>query len=286
MLITYRVFIAALIVTMPLLMFAQIKATDDYAHTTTNAPALSINVVSNDIAANGVQKIDKIPLFNHGTVAINADSTEIIFTPEKDFKGIALVNYTVTNKNGYYDCGLLTIDVSASPLPTTQSLKLFTRPGEKIVFTIPKGFGGFGQSNAQGETQWVGGEGSGIYSFQPSRSFVGTEPTTLYFNKTENGILKEFTVYINVVGSPIPILLKDDYINISINGSTVANLYSNDNLLAKPITNFTVLPVSNSNYSVTSLTGGRVLITSKLNVPLKFELEVIKTRPPVKDVTL
>ena len=273
MLITYRMYIAAVISIMPLLMFAQVKAADDYAHTTTNASSFNINVLSNDNTTNGIKKIDKIPLYNHGTVAINADSTEIIFTPEKDFKGVALVNYTVTDKRGYYDCGLITIDVTASPLPTTQTLKLFTRPGEKIVFTIPKGFGGFGQSNAQGESQWIGGEGSGVFSFQPSRSFIGTEPTILYFNKTENGILKEFTVLVNVVGSPIPILLKDDYINIPLNGSLFTDLYSNDNLLVKPITNFTVLPISNPNYSVTSFTGGRVYITSSGNFKGTFTFD-------------
>ena len=270
MLITYRMFIAAVIATMPLLMFAQIKATDDYAHTTTNAPAFSINVLSNDITTNGVRKIDKIPLYNHGTVAINADSTEIIFTPEKDFKGVALVNYTVTNKNGYYDCGLVTIDVSPSPLPTTQTLKLFTRPGEKITFTVPKEFndnGGIGTAGNQ--YGWVS---PGVYYFTPNRN---NPPATvnLLFVKNESNGTKQIDVFINVVGSAIPILLKDDYVNIPINGSTVTNLYLNDELLAKPITNFTVLPVSNPNYSVTSLTGGRVLITSNSNFKGTFNFD-------------
>ncbi len=273
MLITYRMFIAAIISTMPLLMFAQVKAADDYAHTTTNASSFGIKVLSNDNASNGILKIDKIPLYNHGTVAVNADSTEIIFTPEKDFKGVALVNYTVTDKNGYYDCGLVTIDVSATPSPAAQVMKLFTRPGEKITFTIPKGFGGAAPTNAQGEAQWVGGEGNGIYSFLPSRNFIGTEPTMFYFNKTENGIYKEYTVYINVVGSPVPVLLKDDYVNIPINGSTIADLYLNDNRIAKPISSFTVLPVSNPNYGVSSLTNGRVLITSNSNFKGTFNFD-------------
>lgn len=273
MLKTYRMFIAVVISMMPLLMIAQIKATDDYAHTTVNASSLAVKVLLNDTSFSRILKIDKIPLYNHGSAAISSDSTEILFTPEKDFQGVALVNYTVTDKHGYYDCGLLTIDVSAAAAPTSQIMKLFTRPGEKITFTMPKGFGGPGPTNAQGETQWVGGEGSGIYSFIPSRNFVGNEPTTLYFNKTENGIYKEYIVYISVVGTPIPILLKDDYINIPINGSTIADLYLNDNRTVKPIRDFKVLPVSNSNYGVSSLTSGRVLITSNSNFKGTFNFD-------------
>ncbi len=271
MLKTYRMFIAALIATMPLLMFAQVKATDDYAHTLTNASSFGIKVLSNDNASNGILKIDKIPLYNHGTAAVNADSTQIIFTPDKDFKGVALVNYTVTDKNGHYDCGLLTIDVSASPLPSIQTMKLFTRPGEKIVFTVPKDFESTGGIGTAGhDNGWVE---PGVYYFTPNRDNPPSAMVNLLFVKYENGNMKQIDVFINVVGSPVPVLLKDDYVNIPINGSTIVDLYLNDNRTAKPISNFYVLPVSNPNFGVSSLTNGRVLITSNSNFKGTFNFD-------------
>lgn len=247
MLKTYRMFIAAAILTMPLCMFAQVQATDDYAHTTVNASAVAIKVLSNDGSTNGVLKIDKIPLYNHGTVALNADSTEIVFTPAQDFAGIALVNYTATDRAGNYDCGLVTVHVSESPLLDNQSIKLFTRPGEKIVFTCPKDMQV--SPSAQGEASWIYGEGSGVYSFTP---FLGvTEPSTFTFFKDG----KFYVVIVDIVGSPIPKFLKDDYVYLPINSSKIVEVYQNDSL-SKPISSVTILNPSSSDCAVVPYPNG------------------------------
>lgn len=254
MLKTYRMFIAAAILTMPLCMFAQVQATDDYAHTTVNASAVAIKVLSNDGSANSVLKIDKIPLYNHGSVAVNADSTEILFTPAQDFKGIALVNYTVTDRAGNYDCGLLTVHVSESPLLANQSVKLFTRPGEKIIFTVPKG-AIYSSGNPQGD---IGDVGSGVFWYLPRREV--TSSAILTFQKEENGLTKSYDVIIDIVGTSVPEFLKDDYVYMPINSSKVVEVYQNDSL-SKPISSVVILNHSSSDCTVLpSNSNGRFLI--------------------------
>ena len=215
---TYRKFIAFAIILMPLVMFAQVNATDDYAHTTVNASAIAIKVLSNDITSNGILKIDKLPLINNGKASVNSDSTEILFTPAKDFKGVALVNYTITDKRGNNDVGLVTIQVSESPSPSSTTLNLFTRPGEKIVFTLPKLMTNVSASGNQGNNDWIGGEGSGVYTFTPRSNVQSPSLAQFSFWGDENGLTKFYEVNINIVGTPISVLLKDDYVYIPING--------------------------------------------------------------------
>lgn len=265
MFVTYRRFIAAAISLAPLFLFAQVKAKDDYAHTTVNAATRAIKVLSNDNATTGVLKIDKIPLTNHGTTTINSDATEILFTPEKDFKGIAWVNYTITDGLGHYDCGLVTINISEQPLQNEQTIKLFTRPGENITFTVPEGFNDYVQAYPlpPGFVGWGIAEGlpkiDGVYHFQPNKESSGTS-TTFVFTKPD----KTYNVIVDVVGTPVPTFLKDDYVYMPLGSPKVINVFSNDNS-TKPIRSFDVSPSTNPNYSVTKISNGRVLITPSAN---------------------
>jgi hypothetical protein len=268
MFVTYRRFIAAAISLAPLFLFAQVKAKDDYAHTTVNAATRAVKVLSNDNATTGVLKIDKIPLTNHGKATISADATEILFTPEKDYKGIAWVNYTATDGLGHYDCGLLTINISEQPLQNEQTIKLFTRPGENITFTVPLGCDQIvlSEPTATGDANWGTGPNApyidGVYHFKPNReNFVSSN---FRFTKLENGLSKTYNVFVDVVGTPLPVFLKDDYVYMPLGNPKVINVFSNDSL-AKPIRSFDVLPSTNPNYSVTKISNGRVLVTPNAN---------------------
>jgi hypothetical protein len=270
-LITYRMFIAALIATMPLLAFAQVRAVDDYAHTTVNAAPFATKVLLNDNTTIGVLKLDKIPLTNNGTATISADRTEIIFTPKKDFKGVALVNYTVTNGLGHFDCGLLTIHVFESILPQTTIVKLFARPNEKIIFTVPKGTSD-PNGNAQGPADWVGGSGSGVYSFKPFANL--TDPTVFTFPKIQNDTTVDYVVIITTVGTPKSELLKDDYVYIPINSSKTIDVQLNDDL-SKPVASVEYLNMSSSECALFPFQTGVVDILPNPNFKGSFNFDYV-----------
>ncbi len=267
-LVTYRILVAVAFAAMPMLAVAQVRAIDDYAHTTVNAAAVSTKVLSNDRTTTGVLKIDKIPLSNNGSANISADGTEIIFKPAKDFKGVALVNYTITDGLGHFDCALLTIDVSPSPLPVDQTIKLFTRPGEKITFTVPKGMSV--SQNAQGDANWINGDGSGVYFYQPRRNV--TEPSTFTFDKNENGTQKTYYVEVNVIGSPVSEFLKDDYVYLPINSNKTINVQLNDSLI-KPIATISSGNASSSDCQVISWGGGSFQIIPNTNFKGTFNFD-------------
>lgn len=272
MFLTYRRFIAVFISMMPLFLFAQVHAKDDYAHTTVNV-SKAIKVLSNDITTSGILKIDKLVLTNHGTATINSDSTEILFLPEKDFKGVAWVNYTLTDGLGHYTSGLVTINVSEEPLPASQKIQLFTRPGENITFTVPLGFDDYVQATPSptGFAGWGIAEGlpkiDGVYHFQPRKENYVTS-TTFTFSKPG----KTFDVVVDVVGTPIPVLLKDDYVYMPINGSKVVDLYANDNR-DKPISDFRIQSTQNTDYEITPLSEGRVILTPNSNFKGTFNFD-------------
>ncbi|MBL7816271.1 MAG: T9SS type A sorting domain-containing protein [Saprospiraceae bacterium] len=223
---------------------------------TVNATDFIINVLSNDVTANGVKRLDKIVLSNHGTARISADKSSVVFTPDKDFKGVALVNYTLTDNAGHYDCGLATIHVFESNLPDYQTVKLFTRPGEKIIFTVPKNTASPSQ-NPQGAASWVGDPGSGVYYYTPRLDASGE--SRFGFLVEQNGLMKSYDVVVDVVDRPVPVFLKDDYVYMPINSTKDINVYQNDSL-AKPIIDIQVQNASTRDCGVMNLQNGHLQI--------------------------
>jgi hypothetical protein len=224
--IVYRFLSGAALLSMPYFSTAQVtKATDDYVQTTVNATPITIRVLDNDSVRNGRRlKVDYIPLINHGKAIITADSSAIEFTPERDFRGIALINYTISDGDGAYDCGLAVIDVASTPTPNSQEMNLFTRKGRAVRFTMPNGFSSAG-SVSNGRVEMVRGF-AGVYQFVPNADITGR--FDLLFNKIENGIAKDFHVIVEVLNAPaIPVYLKDQYHTININGFKTIDLLSN-----------------------------------------------------------
>jgi hypothetical protein len=221
--ILYRLMSGTALLALPYFSTAQVtKASDDYAQTQVNAAPITIRVLDNDSAANGRRlKVDYIPLVNHGTARITADSSAILFTPEPDFKGIALVNYTIADGDGTFDCGLVVIDVAATPTPTSQEMNLFTRKGRPVRFTVPTGF--LNASTLQGATVEKVRNLEGVYEFTPNPTLIGT--FDLLFNKSDNGVTKDFSVHIEVLNAlPLPVYLKDHYIATPVNELVTINV--------------------------------------------------------------
>jgi Secretion system C-terminal sorting domain/Bacterial Ig domain len=244
--IVYRLLSGAALLSMPYFSTAQVtKATDDYVQTTVNATPITIRVLDNDSVRNGRRlKVDYIPLINHGKARITADSSAIEFTPERDFRGIALINYTISDGDGAYDCGLAVIDVASTPTPNSQEMNLFTRKGRAVRFTMPNGFASDG-SVANGTVEMVRGY-TGVYQFTPNAAITGR--FDLLFSKIENGIAKDFHVIVEVLNAPsTPLYLKDQYHTLNINGFKTVDLLSNMAYYPLPIASVDALPLTNPN---------------------------------------
>ena len=221
--ILYRLMSGTALLALPIFSTAQVtKAVDDYAQMQVNATPLTISVLSNDSVRQGRRlKVDFIPLVNHGTARITADSSAIEFTPEPNFKGVALVNYTIADGDGTFDCGLVVIDVAATPTPNSQAMNLFTRKGKPLRFTVPMGF--LNASTLQGATVEKVRNLEGVYEFTPNPTLIGT--FDLLFNKLENGVTKDFHVSIEVLTArPTPVYLKDQYVSTPIDGFEAVNV--------------------------------------------------------------
>jgi hypothetical protein len=239
--ILYRLMAGTALLSLPYFTTAQVtKATDDYAQAFVNSRPITIRVLDNDSVAIGRRlKVDYIPLVNHGTARISPDSTAILFTPARDFKGIALVNYTIADGSGTFDCGLVVVDVAATPTPNRQEMNLFTRKGRPVRFTIPDGF--VPTSSPQGATVEMVNGYTGVYQFVSHPNLIGVFP--LLFNKLENGVTKEFHVIVEVLNAPAsPVYLKDHNHSIAINGSKTIDLFKD--MLTYPTANVASVKVS------------------------------------------
>ncbi|MEQ6117880.1 cadherin-like domain-containing protein, partial [Reichenbachiella sp. MALMAid0571] len=84
-------------------------AVDDTETTDEEVP-VTVVVLDNDSDADGDSLTVTEAASDDGTVVINPDGT-ITFTPNTDFVGEAIVNYTITDGNGGFDSAIVTITV-------------------------------------------------------------------------------------------------------------------------------------------------------------------------------
>jgi hypothetical protein len=252
---TNRLLVAAtVLLSLPLLISAQVTATDDYVHIAVNAQNVRIPVLSNDQPTQSVLKLDKLPLVNHGVAALNYDSSAILFTPEPNYKGVASINYTVTNRQGQYDCGLVTIDISEAIQPNNQTMRLFAQMGKKLTFTVPAGFG---QPTAFGTSAAIDPDNNtpGVYHYLPKQKL-----STWIFSKPESNGTKYLELTIEAFGTAPSLNLKNDYLNLRIGAAKSLNVLSNDNI-TKPIRQIRIVSADNPNYTATATNAGLVTVT-------------------------
>jgi hypothetical protein len=152
-----RLFVAAIVAVSPAFIFAQsVDAVDDIAHTTKNK-SVTIDPLAND-KGTGLY-IKDIVLENHGKARIV--NGKIVFTPDADFKGAGLLNYTTCNALNECSCGLVIVDINEAILPVYQEMKIFVADTNTTKFTLPGGFtevsqatngtGTIGKESATGE---------------------------------------------------------------------------------------------------------------------------------------
>lgn len=200
-----RLFVAVVLTTIPALINAQsVEAKLDVAHTVKNQQVV-IDVLRNDIEnpSSGTLFLDKIVLQNHGKAIV--ENGKITFTPDIDFRGAALVNYTVCNSLKQCDCGLAIIEVSNDPKPTYQEIKIFALSDATTTFALPLGFqlqtspqhGYITPTNQAGEWEY---RSTGNFTGYDNTMFVITEP---------DGTVKGYEVKFEVLKKPAQYVVND-----------------------------------------------------------------------------
>jgi hypothetical protein len=191
-----KVFAAGCLAALPTLASAQtVKAVDDIAHTQMNKP-VTINVIQNDNnAAGGGLILDRIVLVNNGKAKITDNQIE--FTPDPDYKGAAMINYTVRGVNTQqYSSALVYVDISERPLLEYQEMKVFVEENKRSRFTLPLGYD-LVSAPQNGAVNFAASEINKEWSYRPNPGFRGTEFVT--FSTTEGGETKLFDVEFEVL---------------------------------------------------------------------------------------
>ncbi|WP_395339116.1 tandem-95 repeat protein [Ningiella sp. W23] len=176
-------------------------ANADSAATPEDTP-VTVDVLSNDTDADGDELSIASATSPNGTVAI-LPSGEIVFTPNPDFNGTALITYTLEDETGLVDTGTLTIDVTdVNDPPLVPGQILPGREDTPVIFDPLKD-----ASDADGDdltiTDLAVSSGTvvenadGTITFTPDPDFNG--PVTVTYNVDDgNGGVTPVTVEINV----------------------------------------------------------------------------------------
>lgn len=221
-----RLFVAAALVTMPAATQAQsfqgVEAQLDVAHTIKNQTVV-IDVTRNDYESpwSGTLHLDKVVLQNHGEASI--ENGKILFTPAPDFKGSALINYTVCNDLKQCDCGLAIVEVSDNPMPTFQEMKIFALEDATVTFTLPLGFTLI-ESSKRGSVNPTAQLGE--WEYKPNTQMVGFDNCLFTFTDTD-GTIKGYEVKFEVLKKPLQ-YVSNDIFSTAVNKSTRFNVLDND----------------------------------------------------------
>lgn len=110
-----------------------LTANRDYA-TTTEGLSVEIPVLDNDQGNGTDLAISEITTVNYGTAEIIASNTEVRFTPDPGFTGLASFNYTICDAQG--SCSITTVSISVTPNTTPVYDSLFITTGKNIPIEV------------------------------------------------------------------------------------------------------------------------------------------------------
>ncbi len=149
---------------------AKVIARQDNAATQSGVP-VSINVLNNDFSSRNVLVLSSISSVNNGEATFSPGQSEISFTPTPGFSGIALLNYIVCDDDNNCDNGNVSIHVTATDTPSTDTLRVYTHKNTTQSLLLPPGF------------QPIAGPNSGTYQssgvelpeYTPNNNFTGAD---------------------------------------------------------------------------------------------------------------
>ena len=200
----------------------------DFAVTTVGVP-VTINVLANDISANGPLTLSGIPLVNNGTAIITGNNS-IQFSPTPGFTGMAHVNYVVCDTTNTCKTGQYSIGVH-NAIPQNDTFRVSTAKNTPV--TIPLRHTGYSifQAPANGTATMLNGHS---FQYTPNTGFTGTDQFVLQTSTYGAPVYK--TVVMRVLNAPVQnTMAMDDYAYTPKGQPITFNVRSNDigNLLVK-----------------------------------------------------
>jgi hypothetical protein len=212
------------IATLPTLALAQVKpvdAVDDMVHIRKGQTAI-IKPLENDFTRTGNLNLDKVVLVNNGEATMVNNTIQ--FTPNPDFTGAAMINYTVCNTQipKECDCGLIYVDVSENPHLDYQDMKVFVIENARTNFTLPKGY----VLNSPNQDLAINFNSTrNEWTYRAPDGFKGSKYYS--FKTVEDGQDKFFDVEFEVLPKQ-PQFISPDWVSTRIGKATDINVFAND----------------------------------------------------------
>ncbi|MBR9920578.1 MAG: T9SS type A sorting domain-containing protein [Bacteroidetes bacterium] len=207
-----------------------VQAVDDYAETT-EGQSVTISVLDNDWADVGILEVADVPLVNNGSVVLNPDHTEVTFTPDPDFYGLAHFNYSICDNYGVCDVAKVSIVVSPVTTPIVHELEIMT-PMERPVEVLAE-LDGFDLVTPPSNGS-IDSTSEDYHIYIPDAGFVDAFDIFIYEMEDGNTVYQQI-VQVHVLDIPLPNTFVRDDQAYGIRGEAVtiiagANDIGGDNL--------------------------------------------------------
>lgn len=191
---------------------------DDYADVAVGS-SVTFDVVYNDITSGGgTITLDAIvPLSRHGQAT--ASGSNIIFTPDPGFSGIAQIQYLVCDDKNTCEVGSAFVSVIGTPINDT--LQVQTPKNTPTHIFVGMGGGAtISQNPTKGSIQFTGAD---LLLYTPNSNATGNDVVAL----TKNGVVRRFEIKIFNSSSPNRFAI-DDYVYTTMNNPVTFNVLTND----------------------------------------------------------
>ncbi|NJN35441.1 MAG: hypothetical protein HC817_15470 [Saprospiraceae bacterium] len=203
-----------------------VVANEDVAHVLKGGSVV-VDVLKNDTdtAALSALRLDRIVLSKLRCCQYTK-MAKFRFTPQADFVGSGVINYTVCNEVNQCDCGNVIVEVARRPLPTydsNENSRLFVVRDSSVRFVLPLGYQPSQDFNGAIRSGLNAGEW--IYTHQAAH---GDYPQ-YNFTIVDNGTIKGFDVKFEVLQRP-PQYVVNDVAATYINQPVTVNVLANDKL--------------------------------------------------------
>ena len=165
-----------------------------------------IDVLGNDESSAGELDVTSIPYVQNGSASIIGGFIE--FIPDSDFRGLAYLNYVVTDEMGESETGFATINVRDSEGVENSEIildKYFVQAGEALDVVIPSELSreDFGSSQlgklktlGTGVLRYSAGEKTGVDNISYNNEGNDSSFEVYVFGKSENhGFIRDDVIY-------------------------------------------------------------------------------------------
>ena len=150
-----------------------VKTQKDFITVSVNSLDTLINVLANDAFQTNEYHLSAIISSNSGIASLNADSSQVVYQPKADFKGMSYVTYLACDGNEHCDIGELIINViDTNEIYENELISIYTTKNVPIELPLS------GQNFTlilQGSNGFASALSEEVYLYEPIEDFVGTD---------------------------------------------------------------------------------------------------------------